>query len=92
MTNCYNCDQSLTTPYQATIDVKTNDGSRDGGSIVATFTSDASGNFSVKLSPGTYVLSPRSVSSPGSSSQATASPQKVTVTTNHYTEVTITYQ
>lgn len=70
-------------PYQATILVKTEDGSRE----VTRFTSDANGQFRVALPPGTYLLEPI----PGGSPFPFGKPQLVEVREGQYTEVTILY-
>ena len=69
-------------PYQATIVVKTADGSKE----VARFTSKADGTFKQALQPGTYLLDPVSSNNYPYSSQ-----QTVTVSANKYTQVTISY-
>lgn len=70
-------------PYQATILVKTQDGSRE----IARFTSDANGYFRVALSPGTYFLDPL----PGGEPFPFGKPLLVTVVEGEYIEVAIFY-
>jgi hypothetical protein len=68
-------------PYEATVQV-----SSSRGQPVATFRSDAAGNFRVSLPPGQYVLRPQS---PGLYPRA--SEQTVVVGSNGFTKVVITY-
>jgi hypothetical protein len=67
-------------PYQATVSVKTTDGTKE----IARFTSDEQGNFSVDLPPGVYLLVPES-----GKIYPRASQQEVTVTAHGFTEITI---
>lgn len=71
-------------PYQATIQIKT----QDGSSLAATVTSDAKGTFRVTLAPGKYVLLPQDTDNGHTSSQN----QAVTVAPGGYTKVSITYR
>lgn len=75
-------NEPCTKPYQATIIVKTADGSKE----ITKFTSDANGKFSVKLAPGTYLLEPIS-----KSILPQGKPQTVKVESNKFTEVIIRY-
>jgi len=68
-------------PYEATVQVLSS-----RGQPVATFRSDAAGNFRVSLPPGQYVLRPQS---PGLYPRA--SEQTVIVSPNSFTRVVITY-
>jgi hypothetical protein len=68
-------------PYEATVQVLSST-----GQPVATFRSDATGNFRVALLPGQYVLRPQS---PGLYPRA--SEQTVVVSPNGFTQVLITY-
>ncbi len=69
-------------PYQATINVKSADGTKQ----ISSFTSGTDGKFSADLSPGTYLLAPASTNKyPRGVEQA------VTVQSNKYTQITITF-
>lgn len=68
-------------PYEATVQVLSS-----SGQPVATFQSDAAGNFRVALPPGQYVLRPQS---PGLYPRA--SEQTVIVSPDGFTHVLITY-
>jgi hypothetical protein len=68
-------------PYEATVQVLSS-----RGQPVATFRSDAAGNFRVSLPPGQYVLRPQS---PGLYPRA--SEQTVAVSPDGFTHVVITY-
>ena len=73
--------QTCTRPYQATIAVRGR-----GGRLVARVRSSSGGYFSVRLTPGRYVLVPEAGRPfPRSSSQS------VTVRSHRYTNVTISY-
>lgn len=69
-------------PYQATVQVKT----ADGSTVVTEFTSDASGAFKVSLAPGTYMLVPEQ-----GKVFPRAGTQEVAVAHNVFTHVTIQY-
>lgn len=71
-------------PLQATVLVKTQDGSRE----VARFTSDSQGMFRIALEPGTYLLDPQPK---GSSPFPRGIPQTVTVPPGKFVEVTVHY-
>lgn len=77
-------DQCQDRPYQATIAVKSADGSQG----ITTVTSDASGQFQVSLSAGTYLLVPQS---PTDSPLPRASEQTVTVPEQGTVNVHISY-
>ncbi|MBI2845004.1 MAG: hypothetical protein HYX86_00515 [Chloroflexi bacterium] len=70
-------------PYQATIVVKTEDGSRE----ITRFTSDTNGFFRVALPPGTYLLDPL----PGGEPFPFGKPQVVVVEPGKYIEMIIYY-
>jgi len=72
-------------PLQATIDVYTADRSQK----VASITSADDGRFSLALAPGDYFLDPLPPD-PGTALPV-GSPATVTVTSDHWTEVTISY-
>lgn len=74
--------ESCTKPYKATVIVK----NKTTGKEVTRFTSDASGNFSVSLTPGSYTLEPISTGT-----YPVGKPQDVVVTQNKVTDVIITY-
>ncbi len=69
-------------PYQATVQVKT----ADGSTVVTEFKSDASGAFKVSLAPGTYLLVPEQ-----GKVFPRAATQEVVVAQNAFTHVTIQY-
>lgn len=69
-------------PYQATVQVKT----ADGSTVVTEFKSDASGAFKVSLAPGTYLLVPEQ-----GKVFPRAGTQEVVVAQNAFTHVTIQY-
>ncbi len=69
-------------PYQATVTVKTSDGSQK----VAEFTSDTNGKFKIALDPGDYLLIPTN-----GPVYPRAAAQSVTVESGKFREVTITY-
>jgi hypothetical protein len=74
--------QTCTRPYQATITVCREPGNR----LVTTVRSSSSGYFSLRLIPGRYLLTPQS-----GHSFPRGAPQTVTVHTQRYTSVTISY-
>ena len=76
-------DECADKPYQATIVVKTANGSHE----VTRFQSDSKGLFRVPLRPGTYLLEPV----PGGPILPHAAPMTVQVDAGMFTEVTIFY-
>lgn len=72
-----------TKPYQATISIKSQSGTRE----IERFTSDENGKFKVLLEPGTYLVDPL----PGGSPFPFAKPQAVTVEENKFVEINIVY-
>ena len=72
-----------TKPYQATISIKNQSGTRE----MESFTSDKDGRFKVFLKPGTYLVDPL----PGGSPFPFAKPQAVTVESNKFIELNIMY-
>ena len=72
-----------TKPYQATISIKNQSGTRE----IESFTSDKDGRFKVFLKPGTYLIDPL----PGGSPFPFAKPQAVTVESNKFIELNINY-
>jgi hypothetical protein len=79
-----NEDECTNKPYQATIVIKSQDGSVE----VAQFISDIRGRFKFELKPGTYTLVPLS---PNNALLPKGAPQQVTVKQNIYTKVIIPY-
>jgi hypothetical protein len=68
-------------PYAATIVIK-----RTDGSVVAQVRSGEDGRFTVKLTPGTYVLEPQN-----GQPLPRAETQQVTVSPHTFTEVSVAY-
>ncbi len=74
------CDDQ---PYQATIIVRSEDGSTE----IIRFTAEDDGAFRQPLAPGSYLLDPQ----PGENGFPFAEDQLVTVTEGQFTEITILY-
>ena len=71
-------------PYQATVIVKTTDSQKE----ITRFKSDASGNFKINLSPGTYLLQPINNNN---SRYPIGSSQTVTVLSNKFITVNLSF-
>ena len=75
------CPSYQPKPFQATVEVRTT-----SGNPVTSFTSDAQGNFSVNLGPGTYVLVPAAYNS-----GKTTAPQQTVAISDSTKHVDIQY-